>query len=72
PLHDIVEYLVRLGCKDITQEIDLRKCSAYPFSCGGFGVVHKGMLRCGQNVAIKCVEVRGSWESWELKEKSLK
>ncbi|CAE6395696.1 unnamed protein product [Rhizoctonia solani] len=42
------------------------------FSGEALAVVHKGCLRDGKIVAIKCIEVSGDWGNWKLRKKSIK
>ncbi|CAE6511962.1 unnamed protein product [Rhizoctonia solani] len=60
----IASLLVEHGCKDITAEVDFKHCAQIPFAQGGFGLIHRGVLRNGQLVAIKCIEMLGYWGSW--------
>ncbi|CUA74667.1 hypothetical protein RSOLAG22IIIB_11389 [Rhizoctonia solani] len=71
-IDEVVEFLIGKNCNDITRELDFGRCSVYPFSRGGFGMVHKGVLHRGETVAIKCVEASGSWGAWTPQPKSLK
>ncbi|KAG8704893.1 hypothetical protein FRC08_001962 [Ceratobasidium sp. 394] len=57
PLFRVVSLLIRHGCQDITQELDLSTCSEYPVSSGGFGDVFKGRLTDGSPIAIKCMRI---------------
>ncbi|KAG8680099.1 hypothetical protein FRC11_002932, partial [Ceratobasidium sp. 423] len=72
PIGEIVDCLIRHGCKDITPEFNFQRCSSHLFSYGGFSVVHKGTLHNGETVAIKVIEASGDWGTWDLREKSLK
>ncbi|KAG8732056.1 hypothetical protein FRC11_000869 [Ceratobasidium sp. 423] len=72
PLTEVVDFLIKHNCKDITPELDFERSSPESLFRGGFGAIHKGELRSGQLVAIKCVEVLGSWGAWTPMEKSLK
>ncbi|CAE6418237.1 unnamed protein product [Rhizoctonia solani] len=60
----VAKLLIKHGCKDITAELDLEHCNHIPFTRGGFGLIHQGMLKNGQLVAIKCIEMTGCWASW--------
>ncbi|KAH7334638.1 kinase-like domain-containing protein [Rhizoctonia solani] len=71
-IDDVVDCLIRNNCKDITSNLDLKGCSSDVYIRGGSGVVHKGSLRDGKIVAIKCVEVSGDWGNWKLRKKSIK
>ncbi|KAG8712710.1 hypothetical protein FRC09_019549 [Ceratobasidium sp. 395] len=57
PLPDVVALLLQHGCQDITEMINLRTCSEYPLSFGGFGDIFRGELNDGASVAIKCVKI---------------
>ncbi|CAE6440841.1 unnamed protein product [Rhizoctonia solani] len=72
PLAEVINFLIRHNCKDITSQLDFERSSPESLFRGGFGAIHKGELRSGQAVAIKCVEVLGGWGAWTPKEKSLK
>ncbi|CAE6407773.1 unnamed protein product [Rhizoctonia solani] len=72
PVAEVVDLLIQHNCRDITEELDFDKCSPDSFFRGGFGTIHKGALCSGQIVAIKCVEVTGSWGAWTSNETSLK
>ncbi|KAG8729661.1 hypothetical protein FRC12_020818 [Ceratobasidium sp. 428] len=50
----IMEHLIKHGCKNVTSNLDLLKCSEYPIAGGGFGDVYRGRLQDGSPVAIKC------------------
>lgn len=71
-LDEIIACLVQHGCKDITSDFDLERCVRHPFVHGGFSAIHQGMLRNGQPVAVKCIEVSGLWGAWNHQPKSLK
>ncbi|CAE6418559.1 unnamed protein product [Rhizoctonia solani] len=71
-IDEVANCLIQHNCKDITSEFDFGGCSPKLFGHHGPGAIHRGHLRCGQPVAIKCIEAPGHWASWKLQKKSLK
>ncbi|CUA67207.1 Serine/threonine-protein kinase SKM1 [Rhizoctonia solani] len=57
---DIVAHLVKHGCKDLTDSVDLATFSEYPVSNGGFSDVYRGYLKDRTQVAIKALRVSAS------------
>ncbi|CAE6522169.1 unnamed protein product [Rhizoctonia solani] len=57
PLQEIGRILGNHSCPDITQGLDLEKCSTLPVRGGGFGDVYEGLLISGQKVAIKSARI---------------
>ncbi|QRW26571.1 Tyrosine kinase specific for activated [Rhizoctonia solani] len=57
PINEIMVHLQEHGCKNVTEDLDLHKCSQYPVASGGFGDVFYGTLRNGSPVAIKCLRI---------------
>ncbi|KAF8706748.1 kinase-like protein, partial [Rhizoctonia solani] len=68
----IAAMLIQTGIKDITSELDFKRCSHESFAHGGFGSIHHGALRDGQLVAIKCIEMLGQWGAWSPSDKHWK
>ncbi|KAH7334682.1 kinase-like domain-containing protein [Rhizoctonia solani] len=60
--NQIASLLVQHGIKDITNELDLGRCSSKPFAYGGFGSIYRGELRDGTSVVIKRVGMRENLE----------
>ncbi|KAG8769565.1 hypothetical protein FRC12_004892 [Ceratobasidium sp. 428] len=54
---ELVACLVKKGCSNITDQLDLAECSEYPISGGGFGDVYRGRLKNGDRVAIKTMRL---------------
>ncbi|KAF8715206.1 kinase-like protein, partial [Rhizoctonia solani] len=54
----IMEHLVRHGCPDVTNDLDISQVSKYPISFGGFGDVYKAILRDERQVAVKCFRIQ--------------
>ncbi|KDN47941.1 hypothetical protein RSAG8_03361, partial [Rhizoctonia solani AG-8 WAC10335] len=73
-LDEVVTRLLQHGCRDVTQELELKSCSQYPFTRGGYGIIYQGALSNGMKVALKCIEASpaGLWGEWKPTEKSLK
>jgi hypothetical protein len=46
--------LVKHGCPDVTDRLDLERCDHHPIACGGFGDIYAGTLIGDEKVAIKC------------------
>jgi hypothetical protein len=55
---EIVAHLGNHGCRDITNELNLSSCSAYPVANGGFGDVYTVGLHDGSQVAVKTMRLR--------------
>ncbi|KAF8606263.1 kinase-like protein [Ceratobasidium sp. AG-I] len=53
----MVEHLVRHGCPEVTNLLDLQKCGKAPIFGGGFGDIYHGQLHDDKQVAIKCARV---------------
>ncbi|CAE6469036.1 unnamed protein product [Rhizoctonia solani] len=73
-LDEVVTCLLQYGCRDITQELELKSCGQYPFTRGGYGIIYQGTLSNGMDVALKCIEASpaGHWGEWKPTEKGLK
>ncbi|KAF8595616.1 kinase-like protein [Ceratobasidium sp. AG-I] len=56
-LSEVTQHLVNRACPDITQNIDLQRCTRSPIAGGGFGDIYRGSLVDGTEVAIKCSRV---------------
>ncbi|KAG9125689.1 hypothetical protein FRC07_006610 [Ceratobasidium sp. 392] len=54
---EIVACLTDRGCTNITDQLDEASCSSFPVSCGGYGDVYRGTLKCGTKVAIKTMRI---------------
>ncbi|ELU36337.1 Pkinase domain-containing protein [Rhizoctonia solani AG-1 IA] len=54
----VMEHLVRHGCPDVTNDLDISQVSKYPISFGGFGDVYKAILRDERQVAVKCFRIQ--------------
>jgi hypothetical protein len=54
---EVIDILKQHGCPDVTNTLDLSRCSAAPVAGGGFGDVYQGYLKNGVEVAIKCARV---------------
>ncbi|CAE6410275.1 unnamed protein product [Rhizoctonia solani] len=53
----VLELLTGNGCRDITDEIDVSRCTQYPVNNGGFGDIYEGKLRDGTKAAVKCLRI---------------
>ncbi|CAE6418247.1 unnamed protein product [Rhizoctonia solani] len=73
-LDEIVTCLLEHGCRDVTQELELKSCDQHPLTRGGYGIIYQGAFYNGTAVALKCIEAlpAGHWGEWQLTEKSLK
>jgi predicted unusual protein kinase regulating ubiquinone biosynthesis (AarF/ABC1/UbiB family) len=54
---EIVAHLGNHGCRDVTDELNLSSCSAFPVANGGFGDVYRVMLHDGTQVAVKTMRL---------------
>ncbi|CUA78526.1 hypothetical protein RSOLAG22IIIB_13199 [Rhizoctonia solani] len=52
-VHEMFEYLIDIGCSDLTQSIDPSGYSKNSIATGGFADIFKGKLKDGTPVAIK-------------------
>ncbi|KAG8702096.1 hypothetical protein FRC08_003692, partial [Ceratobasidium sp. 394] len=57
PTKEVIRCLVDHGCPNITKDLNLRLCDENPISRGGFGDIHRGTLRDGTKVALKCLRL---------------
>ncbi|KAG8704318.1 hypothetical protein FRC09_003620 [Ceratobasidium sp. 395] len=62
PISDIIKILCLHGCRNLSQELDVRSCDEAPRSSGGCSVVYFGRLYNGTPVALKTVFRSGSNE----------
>ncbi|KAG8795358.1 hypothetical protein FRC12_015491 [Ceratobasidium sp. 428] len=53
----IVLHLGTRGCANLTDQLDLAACSAYPISSGGFGDIYRCKLKDDTDVAIKTLRL---------------
>ncbi|KAG8792426.1 hypothetical protein FRC12_006141 [Ceratobasidium sp. 428] len=53
----IVLYLGIRGCTNLTDQLDLTTCSAFPISSGGFGDIYRCKLKDDMEVAIKTIRL---------------
>ncbi|KAG8755391.1 hypothetical protein FRC12_010895 [Ceratobasidium sp. 428] len=51
---DMVRCIVKYGCPNMTDKLDLKRCSDHSVDRGGSGEIYKGYLLDGAVVAIKC------------------
>ncbi|KAG8782246.1 hypothetical protein FRC12_021034 [Ceratobasidium sp. 428] len=68
PIDAVIERLVNHGCPNITSDLNLALCDQVPYSGGGFGDVHQGMLLDGTKVALKCVRLYANESKEHIKE----
>lgn len=54
-LAEVVQQLTFRGCPDLTDQLDLDKCSEIPYLGGSFGDIWHGKLQDGGTVAVKCL-----------------
>ncbi|QRW24898.1 hypothetical protein RhiXN_11810 [Rhizoctonia solani] len=57
PCEEILAHLCNHGCQDVTDQLNLAKCSQYAVAGGSFGDVFSGFLHNGDPVAIKCLRI---------------
>ncbi|KAG8790561.1 hypothetical protein FRC12_011567 [Ceratobasidium sp. 428] len=53
----IVLHLSVRGCANLTDQLDLTTCSAYPISSGGFGDIYRCKLEDNRDVAVKTIRL---------------
>ncbi|KAF8596875.1 kinase-like protein [Ceratobasidium sp. AG-I] len=51
---EVISILTEIGCRDLTENIDLSQCTKLPIAGGGLADIYKGRLDSGAVVAIKC------------------
>ncbi|CAE7067773.1 unnamed protein product, partial [Rhizoctonia solani] len=57
PLADMISYLTKSGCQDLTQSLNLTTFSNYPVCHGGLSDVYRGYLNVGTQVAVKALRI---------------
>ncbi|KAG9081666.1 hypothetical protein FRC06_005460, partial [Ceratobasidium sp. 370] len=56
-IDEIIACLGNRDCADITDQLDLESCTAYPLFSGGFGDIYRGKRMDGVEVAIKTMRL---------------
>ncbi|CAE6426032.1 unnamed protein product, partial [Rhizoctonia solani] len=57
PISEIVTRLVKHGCQNLTDQLNLTTFDQYPIATGGFSDVYYGKLHNGQKVGVKALRV---------------
>ncbi|KAG8720958.1 hypothetical protein FRC08_016909 [Ceratobasidium sp. 394] len=66
-VEELIACLGNRGCADITDQLNLESCTAYPLFSGGFGDVYRGKTRDGVEVAIKTMRLYVTSEGGDKK-----